>query len=100
MARNERIYTYKNVEGDVSVHIVAYGKRLYFFDLDDAYVLRVTHSDWNRGVFMDISLFNSGEDVRSYLKKCAVTSSENGITFAQPNGIALFVPRSTYGPRQ
>ncbi len=100
MTRTELIHTYKKVEGDISVHIVANGKRMNFLNFEDSHVLRVTHGDWNRGVFVDISLFNSDDDIPGYLKKCVVTSSEKGIAFIQPNGITLFIPRSAYGPRQ
>ncbi|MBR7782952.1 hypothetical protein KDM89_12420 [Undibacterium sp. LFS511W] len=69
------------------------------FDSEDKYALFIgirTDSGGARGVFLAIELFNNNENIESYVKKCEVRYSPEGISFVQPNGYLTFVPKSVY----
>lgn len=59
---------------------------------EDRYVLNVFF--YRRYISVDISLINRDEDIISYLKKCQVIETNEGITFLQPNGYSTFIPKS------
>jgi len=63
-----------------------------FTDEEDRYVLNVFF--YKRFISVDISLFNRDEDIISYLKKCKVIETDEGLTFLQPSGYSTFIPRS------
>ncbi|BBB62544.1 hypothetical protein UNDKW_4271 [Undibacterium sp. KW1] len=58
----------------------------------ERYVLNVSFS--RREISLDISLFNHDEDIISYLRKCKVIETNEGLTFLQPSGYSTFIPRS------
>ncbi|MFZ6875931.1 hypothetical protein ACO0LF_28045 [Undibacterium sp. Di27W] len=59
---------------------------------EDRYVLNVFF--YRRSISVDISLINRDENIISYLKKCKVTETSEGITFLQPSGYSTFIPKS------
>ncbi|MDP1980534.1 hypothetical protein [Undibacterium sp.] len=63
-----------------------------FTDEEDRYVLNVFF--YKRSISVDISLINRDEDIISYLKKCKVIETDEGLTFLQPSGYSTFIPRS------
>lgn len=93
---SEQVFTFEQPKerGAVTVNVLKDGKRFYLFELEDRYVLHVGHL--NRGIFLDITLFNEREDVVIYLKKCHIQRTLDGISFVQPNGYITFIPRSEY----
>ncbi|MFL6657893.1 MAG: hypothetical protein ACJ8GW_07480 [Massilia sp.] len=96
---SERLHTYSKVDGNVSVHVYSRGQCHGIPFCKVTYVLRVTHEDPSRGLFLDIALFNGEDDIADYIAKCVVIASAEGLSFVQPNGVTMFVPKSLYGPQ-
>lgn len=93
---SEQIFTFEQSKnrGGVTVNVLKDGKRFLIFEFEDRYVLHIGYL--NRGVFLDVQLFNEKEDVVSYLARCRLERTSDGITFSQPNGYLTFVPKSVY----
>lgn len=45
---------------------------------------------------VDITFFNEDEDIVSYIKKCKLIQTEEGISFIQPQGSSTFIPQIEY----
>ncbi len=89
------IYSYEDqkTRGGHLVTISRDGTHKHGYGSDtERYVLNVSFS--RRSIDLDISLLNRDEDVISYLKKCKVTETNEGLTFLQPSGYLTFIPRS------
>ncbi|PXX33475.1 hypothetical protein [Undibacterium pigrum] len=90
------VYSNKDqvARGKPYVTISVEGKRYRLIgENKDRYVLSV-HSA-GRILSVDISLFDD-KNINSYIKKCKLIETEEGISFIQPEGYLTFIPRAEF----
>jgi len=91
------VYSYKDQtkKGRPYVTISVAGKHYRLIGRsEDRHVLSV-HSS-GRSMRVDITFFNEDEDIVSYIKKCKLIQTEEGISFIQPQGSSTFIPQIEY----
>lgn len=94
--KESTIYTYPELKSGYVVTVLESGARFGFFSVHPRYALRITPKRGRVGHDFDVSLFNTDEDVHAYLGHGRIVENGDGITFSQPSGHSVFVPRQWY----
>ena len=90
------IYTYPKFKSGYAVIIQESGARFGLFSIHPRYSLRISQNRGLTGHDFDVTLLNADEDIRAYLAQGRVVENAEGITFSQPSGHSVFVPRQWY----
>lgn len=90
------LYIYPQLRHGITLEVMEEGTRLTFLRAEPRYVLHISRKRSSYGHDVDISLYNYDEEMIAYLRKGRVVEDDNGITFTQASGHAVFVPRQWY----
>ncbi|WP_374517366.1 hypothetical protein [Undibacterium squillarum] len=95
-SEEDPLFTYPELRHGITVKVVKAGTSLTFLHSEPRYILSISRKRSLYEHEVEISLFNFDEDMTAYLQRSSVTKDENGITFKQPSGHAVFIPQSAY----
>ncbi|NVD96974.1 hypothetical protein [Massilia sp. BJB1822] len=91
-----KVYTFPELPNRYVVTIQESGTRLGIFGTHPRYSLSISRQKEKHGHEIDISLFNSNDDVLTYLKNSSVSNVTGGISFVQSSGHTLFIPNEAF----
>ncbi|QGZ42381.1 hypothetical protein [Pseudoduganella flava] len=96
MSYEKQLYEFPLGGSEYRVTLLRSGAELTLLSVRPRYKLRIARKLGATGHELDVPIFDFDDDVIAYLNRSQITESGEGITFNQPSGHTLFVPKRWY----